>query len=75
MTDALTKKFEIEPHFRPQRRRWPTVCSRAEWRSNSLDEPRRLRPEGHRHRLSSPDGIVVDVEAGHIYWTNMGFPI
>ena len=19
-----------------------------------------------------PDGIVVDVEAGHIYWTNMG---
>jgi hypothetical protein len=22
-----------------------------------------------------PDGIVVDVEAGHIYWTNMGNPI
>ena len=21
-----------------------------------------------------PDGIVVDVEAGHIYWTNMGKP-
>src|SRR6201988_4734604 len=21
-----------------------------------------------------PDGIVVDVEAGHIYWTNMGNP-
>jgi hypothetical protein len=21
-----------------------------------------------------PDGIVVDVEAGHIYWTNMGIP-
>src|ERR1700674_4356010 len=21
-----------------------------------------------------PDGIVVDVEAGHIYWTNMGVP-
>jgi DNA-binding beta-propeller fold protein YncE len=21
-----------------------------------------------------PDGIVVDVEAGHIYWTNMGYP-
>ena len=21
-----------------------------------------------------PDGIVVDVEAGHIYWTNMGMP-
>ena len=25
---------------------------------------------GCRH----PDGIVVDVEAGHIYWTNMGVP-
>src|SRR5499427_1341976 len=22
----------------------------------------------------TPDGIVVDVEAGHIYWTNMGIP-
>src|SRR5499427_8338597 len=21
-----------------------------------------------------PDGIVVDVKAGHIYWTNMGVP-
>jgi hypothetical protein len=21
-----------------------------------------------------PDGIVVDAEAGHIYWTNMGTP-
>jgi hypothetical protein len=21
-----------------------------------------------------PDGIVVDVEAGHIYWSNMGVP-
>src|SRR6476661_8262469 len=21
-----------------------------------------------------PDGIIVDVEAGHIYWTNMGVP-
>src|SRR5258705_10454359 len=21
-----------------------------------------------------PDGVVVDAEAGHIYWTNMGVP-
>jgi hypothetical protein len=25
-----------------------------------------------RHRI--PDGIVVDVESGHIYWTEMGIP-
>ena len=25
-------------------------------------------------RCRTPDGIVVDVEAGHIYWTNMGHP-
>ena len=25
-------------------------------------------------RCRTPDGIVVDVEAGHIYWTNMGVP-
>src|SRR5215469_6479374 len=22
-----------------------------------------------------PDGIVVDISAGHIYWTNMGNPV
>src|SRR6266478_1052438 len=21
-----------------------------------------------------PDGVVVDIDAGHIYWTNMGVP-
>ena len=24
------------------------------------------------HECRLPDGIAVDVEAGHIYWTNMG---
>jgi len=31
---------------------------------------RKVIASGCRH----PDGIVVDVEAGHIYWTNMGIP-
>ena len=26
------------------------------------------------HECRLPDGIAVDVEAGHIYWTNMGVP-
>jgi sugar lactone lactonase YvrE len=39
-----------------------------------------LNPDGSDLRViieglkSLPDGIEVDVEAGHIYWTNMGHP-
>jgi len=37
---------------------------------------RRLGQRGHRNcSRPNPDGIVVDAEAGHIYWTNMGNPI
>jgi hypothetical protein len=36
-----------------------------------------MRPDGSDHKVivsdcPLPDGIVVDVEASHIYWTNMG---
>jgi DNA-binding beta-propeller fold protein YncE len=37
---------------------------------NTDGSDRRTIVTGCRH----PDGIVVDVEAGHIYWTNMGVP-
>jgi hypothetical protein len=37
---------------------------------NTDGSERRTIVTGCRH----PDGIVVDVEAGHIYWTNMGVP-
>jgi len=38
-----------------------------------------LNPDGSDRKVivtgcRLPDGIVVDVEAGHIYWTNMGDP-
>jgi sugar lactone lactonase YvrE len=39
-----------------------------------------LKPDGSDSRTlvtdggRLPDGIVVDVEAGHLYWTNMGIP-
>jgi len=38
-----------------------------------------MRPDGSDRKVivadcHLPDGIVVDVEAGHIYWTNMGVP-
>jgi hypothetical protein len=38
-----------------------------------------VKPDGSDRKIivtdcHLPDGIVVDVEAGHIYWTNMGVP-
>src|SRR6266545_7379434 len=38
-----------------------------------------MNPDGSGKKVLAsdaplPDGIVVDVEAGHIYWTNMGVP-
>src|SRR6266498_3190864 len=38
-----------------------------------------MNPDGSDKKVLAsgyplPDGIVVDVEAGHIYWTNMGVP-
>jgi hypothetical protein len=38
-----------------------------------------MLPDGSRRKVivsdcHLPDGIAVDVEAGHIYWTNMGVP-
>src|SRR5262245_31261815 len=50
------------------------VCARPQRRAHSFDEYRRLRPKGDRHRWPLPDGVFVDVDAGHIYWTNMGVP-
>lgn len=38
-----------------------------------------MSPDGSNRRVivtdcHLPDGIVVDAEAGHVYWTNMGIP-
>src|SRR5437763_16898615 len=38
-----------------------------------------VNPDGSNRKVivtecRLPDGIAVDVERGHIYWTNMGFP-
>src|SRR5580693_7507623 len=47
----------------------------------SLSEGRifTMAPDGSDHRVIAsgghmPDGVAVDAEAGHIYWTNMGVP-
>jgi DNA-binding beta-propeller fold protein YncE len=38
-----------------------------------------MDPDGSNHKIIAtgcpyPDGVVVDVAAGHVYWTNMGVP-
>jgi DNA-binding beta-propeller fold protein YncE len=41
--------------------------------SSRVHEPQRV--SGDKAAVGRyPDGIVVDVAAGHIYWTNMGDP-
>src|SRR3989442_9277246 len=45
----------------------------------SGDRIHSMNPDGANRRTivtdgPLPDGIVVDIEAGHIYWTNMGVP-
>jgi hypothetical protein len=45
----------------------------------SGDRIHSMNPDGSDHKIivtncRLPDGIVVDTEAGHIYWTNMGIP-
>jgi DNA-binding beta-propeller fold protein YncE len=45
----------------------------------SGDRIHSMNPDGSDRKVivtgcHLPDGIVVDVEAGHIYWTNMGVP-
>ena len=45
----------------------------------SGDRIHSMNPDGSDHKVivtdcQFPDGIAVDVRAGHIYWTNMGVP-
>ena len=44
-------------------------------RAAVLHQPRRLRQDATLVTgCAVPDGVAVDVEAGHVYWTNMGMP-
>ena len=45
----------------------------------SGDRIHSMNPDGSDHKVivtdrQFPDGIAVEVRAGHIYWTNMGVP-
>src|SRR5260221_13960544 len=45
----------------------------------SGDQVLSMDPDGANRKIIAtgcryPDGVVVDVEPGHVYWTNMGVP-
>jgi hypothetical protein len=54
-------------------------CGRLLLLEMSGDRIHSIKPDGSDRKTivtgcHFPDGIVVDAEAGHIYWTNMGVP-
>jgi sugar lactone lactonase YvrE len=74
MTDALTTNSKSRP--RPGRK---AAVGRLFVLELSGDRIHSMSPDGSDRKVivtncHLPDGIAVDVEAGHIYWTNMGVP-
>jgi hypothetical protein len=74
MTDALATNSKSRP--RPGRK---AAVGRLFVLELSGDRIHSMSPDGSDKKTivtdcRFPDGIVVDVEAGHIYWTNMGVP-
>src|ERR1700719_355345 len=74
MTDALTTNSKSKP--RPGRK---AAVARLFVLELSGGRIHSMNPDGSDRKVivtdcRLPDGIAVDVEAGHIYWTNMGVP-
>jgi hypothetical protein len=74
MTDALTTNSKSRP--KPGRK---AAVGRLFVLELSGDRIHSMSPDGSDRKVivtdcHLPDGIAVDVEAGHIYWTNMGVP-
>jgi hypothetical protein len=70
MTDALTMKSKVE-----SRRKAP--AGRLFVLELSQNRIQSMKPDGSDRKVlvtecHLPDGIALDVAAGHIYWTNMG---
>src|ERR1700719_4246771 len=74
MTDALTTNSKSKP--RPGRK---AAVARLFVLELSGGRIHSMNPDGSDRKVivtdcRLPDGIAVDVGAGHIYWTNMGVP-
>jgi Low-density lipoprotein receptor repeat class B len=72
----MTKTVEKKSSRTPTRK---TTGGRLFLLELSGDRIHSMNPDGSDRKTivagcHLPDGIVVDVEAGHIYWTNMGTP-
>ena len=74
MTDALTTNSKSRP--RPGRK---AAVGRLFVLELSGDRIHSMSPDGSDRKVivtdcHLPDGIAVDVEAGHLYWSNMQRP-
>jgi hypothetical protein len=72
----MTGDLEIRPKLTPGR---ANAIGRLFVLELSGGRIHSMKPDGSSAKVivtdcHLPDGIVVDVEAGHIYWTNMGVP-
>ena len=72
MTDALATNSKSKP--RPARK---TAVGRLFVLELSGGRIHSMSPDGSDRKVivtdcHLPDGIAIDVDAGHIYWTNMG---
>ena len=72
MTELKSSQSELHPAAEPR----SAACSFSKLSGNRVLS---LNPDGSDRKVivtecRLPDGIAVDVEGGHIYWTNMGVP-
>src|ERR1700760_3830368 len=74
MNETLTTSSTIKPRSGPI-----SAAGRLFVLEINADRIHVMNPDGSNKKTivtncHLPDGIVVDAEAGHIYWTNMGVP-
>jgi hypothetical protein len=79
MSEAVKKNNRSAEAVKPNNRSASAVTPRLFVLEINADRIHSMNTDGSDRKTivtgcHLPDGIVVDAEAGHIYWTNMGIP-